>query len=129
MARCQAEIVTVMIMVVVAIAALAIVSNIVITDFVKSRQIRGEVIDYSIVVEDTPSTSVGVMKVTIVVSCTGPNCDRYYIDTVTITGYNRTSGDTVTLATDRIGKHLRNGVTKVDVIAYYNSPPQFNELI
>lgn len=128
-ARCQAELVTVIILVVVAVSALAIVSNIVISNLVRSRQMRGEILDYNIVVEDSPSTPIGTMKVTIVISCAGPNCDRYYIDYVNIFGYDRVSGNQVTLASDYNDKYLRNGVTRVDVVAYYSSPPQFNELV
>ena len=128
-ARCQAELVTLIILVVVAVSALAIVSNIVISNVVRSQQIRGEIVDYNIVVEDTPSTPIGTMKVSIVVSCAGPNCDKCYIDYVIIHGYDRATGNTVTLVSDYTDKYLRNGVTKVDVVIYHNSPPQFNELV
>ncbi|MEM1913109.1 MAG: hypothetical protein QW067_08225 [Thermofilaceae archaeon] len=128
-ARCQAELVTLIILVVVAVSALAIVSNIVISNVVRSQQIRGEIVDYNIVVEDTPSTPIGTMKVSILVSCTGPNCDKCYIDNITVSGYDRATGNRVVLVTDSTRKYLRSGVTKVDVVAYYNSPPQFNELV
>lgn len=128
-ARCQAELVAVIILIVVAVSALAIVSNIVINNIIRAQQIRGEIVDYDIVVEDIPSTPIGTMKISILVSCIGSNCDKYYIDKIAIHGYDRSTGNWVELAIDNNTKYLRNGVTRIDVVAYYRSPPQFNELV
>uniref|UniRef100_A0A7C4D299 Uncharacterized protein n=1 Tax=Ignisphaera aggregans TaxID=334771 RepID=A0A7C4D299_9CREN len=129
MYRCQTEIVSIIILVIVAISGLAIVSNIVINNITRFQHIRSEVIDYNIMVEDIPSASIRTMKISIMVSCIGSNCDKYCIENITISGYNRLTGNEVELAVYRTYKCLRNGVTRIDTVTYYNDRLQLNELI
>ncbi|MEM1672824.1 MAG: hypothetical protein QXL19_05800 [Ignisphaera sp.] len=129
MYRCQTEIVAIIILVIIAISGLAIVSNIVINNITRFQRIRSEVIDYNIMVEDIPSTSIRTIKISIMVSCIGSNCDKYYIENITIFGYNRLTGNIIELAVYRTYKYLRNGITRIDTVAYYNDQLELNELI
>lgn len=113
----------------VTIAALAVASNIVMTDFLRSRQPRGEILDYYVSVDGELLGNVRRMKVTLIVSCSGPRCDGYSISTLFFWGLDRSTGNQRLLHIDNINKALRAGATRVDSLVYVDASFRMNELI
>jgi len=119
--RSVSEVIAVLIIIAVTISALSIALT-VITNFMKTHQPRGESIDVSLVVQkNLPSVgSLGTIKATIYISCTGPNCDKYSVSLLTLTGFDRASGESWQLATDSNTYRIQHGITKLSLIGYYD---------
>lgn len=129
MVRCQSELVSVVLLVAVAIAALAVASNIIISDFLRARQPKGELMDLHVSVEGELVGGLRCLKVSILVSCSGPNCDRYTVSSLRFWGVERTTYNQMDLHTDDVNKRLRSGVTRIDSLVYYDASRRYDELV
>jgi len=129
--RSVSEVIAALIIIAVTISALSIALT-VITNFMKTHQPRGESIDVSVVVQKSlPSIgTLSTIKATIYISCTGPNCDKYTVNQLSLTGYNRTSGKSWQLAVDTNTYRIQHGITKLSILGYYDANTQtINEVV
>ena len=104
----------------------------VLSKYVHSRKPSGEMIDLNVVtVIDPTSPGFRVRRVTVslFISCTGPNCESYTVDTVDLLGYMRSTAQEFDLGTTTVAKPLKNGVTRVDVTGYYYSNLILEEVV
>jgi len=129
--RSVSEVLAVLVIIAVAVSALSIVLTL-ITNYLKANQPRGESIDVSLVVQrNLPSGStLGTIKATLYIMCTGPNCDQYTVQGITLYGYKRDGSKNWILATDSTTYKLQPGVTKLTILGYYDeSNQQIDEVV
>lgn len=107
----------------ITVAALAVTFNIVMS-YVRSKEPRGEIINYYLTVEKQSSTTLVTIKATLFVSCNGPNCGQYRVSGIQLIGMSRTKWKTYTLGSLTSSYALREGLTKIDIIGY--CPPSAN---
>jgi len=129
--RSISEIMAVLVIIAVAISAIS-VALVVITNYLKAYQPRGESIDVSLVVQRSQPSggSLGTIKATLYIMCTGPNCDQYTVQGITLYGYKRDGNIGWMLATDSTTYKLQQGVTKLAILGYYDaSKQQIDEVV
>jgi len=126
--RCVSYVLAVLLVVAVSVLAVAVAYNAV-SWYVEGVRPRGEFVDSHLVVH-VSSAAVGVaaVKATLFVTCSGPNCDKYFIADVVMEGYT-SSGGRVELAHLHEAYVLRQGVTRVDVVGYYPADLDLREVV
>lgn len=119
-----------LLIVLITVASL-ITAYIVISAYIKAKQPRGEIIDMFLVARKTPATAggVGTIKASLFISCSGPNCEEYLLEDVTLVGYDRESGDQYLLARLMTGIFLKKGITRVDLVGFYPPDRNINEVV
>jgi hypothetical protein len=128
--RTISNVLATLLIIVVTIAALTVALTI-ISNYIKSRQPRGEIIDSFVVVQRSlPSSGgIGSIKVSLFITCSGPNCDKYTLSNLQLWGYDRSSGTAVLLSSQQQTYNLKHGVTKLDVLGYYSNSYTINEVV
>jgi len=127
--RAVSNIVTVLLLITVVIACLAGV-GVFLTQYVKSRQPKGETISAFLVAQRAlPNPyGIGTVKATLYITCEGPHCSEYSVKTITLNAVNN-NGSAYTLSTEPGPVALKSGVTKIDVLGYYSSNQTFQEIV
>lgn len=102
----------------------------IISNYIKSRQPRGEVIDAYLVVRKTlPVGGIGSIKASLFISCSGPGCDNYKVDYIVMEGYDRISRREYKLSSLSKEYRLKHGITRIDIIGYYSDTQDIDEIV
>lgn len=128
--RGQSEVVPVIIMVALAMVIVAFVSNFVVSGIVRSFRPRGEVLDYNVAIEVHNSTAgYASVKVSVLVSCSGSECNRYSVYDVCVYRYSRAEMASSLLSCFGQSRTLRGGLTRVEGVVYLDTSTSVDELI
>lgn len=128
--RFISEVIAVLLLVVTTIAALGVALTL-ITNYVKTTQPKGEVVDVSLVVRKyIPSGSItGAIEATLYITCTGPSCSQYTVSVIGLTGYTRGSTNRYPLSSDTSIVYLKPGLTKIVIVGYFNPSQRIDEVV
>lgn len=128
--RGQSEIVPVIIMVAVAIVIVAFVSNLVVSGLVKSFRPRGETIEYNVAIEVHNSTGrYGSAKISVLVSCSGHECDKYSVYDICVHQYSRSQMFSLLLSCFGQSRRLKSGLTRVEGVVYIDRSTGMDEML
>lgn len=126
--RSASNVLAAILLAVVAIASLTVAFT-VITSYIRSKQPRGEVIDYHVTVERYVSSNLVTLKASLLVSCYGPACDQYEIVQLGFRGYVREQGEFVNLYYNSGPFKLKRGLTRIDTVGYHPPSKNVNEVV
>lgn len=129
MSRGQTELVTTVLLVSVTVAALAIAASIVVSDFLRVWQPRGELIEFYATAETENFVAARRIRVVLLVSCSGSNCDSYTVTNVEFHGILNASPYYLSFGSDNINKRLRSGTTRIESLIFVDPSLRIRELM